>query len=295
MKFEGIFVATTTPFTAQGALDKDALKRHLVYLADAGVHGFVPCGTTGEASVLSATEREEVLRLTLEVARQRGLKAIAGCGGNATAGVLESVKAAKVMGFDGALVVTPYYNKPTQRGLKAHFEHIANESRFPIVLYNVPGRTSVNLAPETAAELFANPHIVAIKEASGMHGQWMELSAKMDTAAKALLAGDDDAFATILALGGSGIISASANVAPQAFVALYNAAKAGRWGEAFATQKRLLPLIKAMFAETSPAPAKAALELLGRGTSRLRLPLVGVTEATLTQVKTALRAMELLA
>lgn len=294
MKFEGVYVATTTPFTAEGALDKDALKKHLAYLADAGVHGFVPCGTTGEASVLDATERSEVLCLTLEVAKQRGLKVIAGCGGNSTAAVLELVKQAKAMGCHGALVVTPYYNKPTQPGLKAHFEHIANESAFPIVLYNVPGRTSVNLAPETAAALFENENIVAIKEASGQHGQWMALAYAMDTSRKGLMAGDDDAFATILALGGCGMISASANVAPQAFVSLYNFAKQGKWSEAFALQKKLLPLVKALFVETSPSPAKAALAMLGRGGSGVRLPLVPASDTAIAQVKAALRGLELL-
>lgn len=294
MRFEGVFVATTTPFTNDGALDTDALKEHLLFLAEAGVHGLVPCGTTGEAGVLSRKEREEVFALTLEVAKTKGLKVIAGCGGNATAAVLELVKEAKTLGCDAALVVTPYYNKPTQRGLIAHFEHIANESDFPIVLYNVPGRTSVNLSPETALALFKHPKIVGIKEASGQYGQWLSLASTMEVNQKALLAGDDDAFAVILALGGSGIISASANVAPKAFVQLYQYAKDGKWEEAFLLQKKLLPLVKAMFAETSPAPAKAALELLGRGTSQLRLPLVPVTPPTLLQIKAALHGLELI-
>lgn len=293
MKWEGVFVATTTPFTTTGELDLVALKAHLQFLVQAGVHGFVPCGTTGEASVLSRDERTKVLELTLEVANAHGRKVIAGCGGNATASVLELVKEAKGMGCDAALVVTPYYNKPTQRGLIAHFEAIAEGSSFPIVLYNVPGRTSVNLSPETAIRLFQHPQIVAIKEASGQYGQWITLASQMDLSQKSLLAGDDDAFAAILALGGTGIISASANVAPNAFVQLYESAKEGNWSEAFHLQKKLLPLVKAMFAETSPAPAKAALEILGRGSYQVRLPLVPVTQETLAQIKIALKGLEL--
>lgn len=295
MNLQGVYVATVTPFTASGKVSLDGLKSHLEFLAEAGVHGFVPCGTTGEASVLNAQERADVLALTLEVARQHKLQAIAGCGGNNTAAVVELVNEAKQLGYDGALVVTPYYNKPTPQGLFAHFELIANETKFPLVLYNVPGRTGVALPVDIAEKLFKIENIVAIKEATGQYAAWLSLAVTMDVKKKALLAGDDDGFAVIQALGGSGIISASANVAPKAFVALYNLTKEGKWEEAFQLQKRLYPLTRALFLESNPAPAKYAISLLRGAEPHLRLPLVPVTEATEKAIAAALKSTELLA
>jgi len=283
----GVFVANVTPFNDDGSLDMAGLAAHLEWLADAGVQGLVPCGTTGEAPTLSREERSVVLRAAVSVARARGLKVIAGCGGNDTRVVLELMREAAELGCDAALVVTPYYNKPTQAGLVAHYLALADRGALPVVLYHVPGRTAVTLAIETVATLFAHPRILGLKEASGQYGYWTRLTAELPLAEKALLAGDDDAVAVILALGGCGVISASANVAPRHFVRLYEAAASGDWERAFAIQKSLLPLVGAMFLETNPAPAKRALAMLGRGTGALRLPLVpvgGVTEAALSAV-----------
>ena len=173
MKLEGVFVAHTTPFTPDGKVDVAALKRHLEWCAAAGVHGFVPAGTTGEGSVLDHEERKLVIGTALEVARAHGLKVIAGCGGNHTEKVLGLLQEAKAMGCDAALVVTPYYNKPTQPGLFAHYTYLADRCDLPIVLYNVPGRTSVSLAVETTVELLKHPNIVGIKEASGQYSHWL--------------------------------------------------------------------------------------------------------------------------
>lgn len=290
MRVEGVFPAITTPFSASGGVDVSGLKKHLEWLADAGIHGFVPVGTTGEASVLEREERNQVISTALEVAKARGLKTIVGCGGNNTVAVSQLITEAAEMGGDAALVVTPYYNKPTQRGLLAHYKYLADRAEIPIVLYNVPGRTSVSLAVETTLELFQHPKVVGIKEASGQYANWLALS----RGEKPLLAGDDDAFAAILSLGGTGIISASANVAPHQFVQIYEHAQSGSWAEAFAVQKRLLPLIQALFRETSPSPAKWALNALGFFEPTVRLPLVEITPATAEALSKAMRDLELL-
>jgi len=219
---------------------------------------------------------------------------VAGCGGNDTSKVLELVHEAKELGSDAALVVTPYYNKPTQAGLLAHYRFLADRGGLPIVLYNVPGRTGVNLAVETAAQLLEHENIIGIKEASGQWGQWLGLSSAVNVAVKSLLAGDDDALAPIQSLGGAGIISASANAVPELFVAAYEAGRQGKWDEAFRLQKRLCPFVRALFLETNPAPLKYALEVLGHGEGHLRLPLVPVQPATETAVRAALNGLELL-
>jgi len=293
MRPEGVYVAHTTPFDGNGKVDVAALKKHLEWLADAGVDGFVPAGTTGEGSVLTADEWKTVVTTTLEIARKRKLKVIAGCGGNHTEKVRGLLLEAQNLGCDAALVVTPYYNKPTPRGLLAHYRFLAENTQIPIVLYNVPGRTSVNLPVETALELFEHSRIVGIKEASGQYGQWLALSSKMDLKTKAFLAGDDDAFAATLALGGCGIISASANVAPQLFVQLYAQAKAGKDDEAIALQKKLMPLVRALFLETSPSPVKWALNRMGFGRADVRLPLVEITDATAKQLEQAMKDLEI--
>ncbi len=279
MKLEGVLVATTTPFRA-GQLDLETLKRHLVFLADSGVNGFVPCGTTGESPTLTRDERRAVIGTTREVARTRGLSVVAGCGGNSTAGVLELLKEAEELGVDGTLVVTPYYNKPTPAGLVAHYETLADQARTPLILYHVPGRTGVSLPLDTVARLFRHPHIGGIKEASGQHAYWLGLAALAKETGKTIFAGDDDAYATIQALGGRGIISASANAVPAAFARLHRLMTDGDWAAAFDLQVRLAPLVRAFFSETSPGPLKFALKKYRGETGELRLPLVPVGEAT---------------
>lgn len=290
---EGVFVANVTPFDAHNRVDVVRLENHLNWLADAGVDGFVPCGTTGEGATLESDERREVIKAAKRVADARKLKVIAGAGSNSTPKVIKMIEEAAQLGCDGALVVTPYYNKPTQAGLVAHYTAVAHASSLPVILYNVPGRTSVSLSPETVKKLFELDRIVAIKEASGNHAQWLALAAQNDLGKKALLAGDDDALATIMAMGGKGIISATGNVAPRALVEIYRAAKKGQWEDAFRIQKRILPLVQAMFLETNPAPAKCALAQMGRMEENLRLPLVPVGSATQEIIQRALRTLEI--
>jgi 4-hydroxy-tetrahydrodipicolinate synthase len=288
MRPEGVYVATVTPFEKTGEVSLSKLEQHLRWLAESGVQGLVPCGTTGEGSTLTYEERTATIELAVKVASERGLKVIAGCNSNAPAIVLKLIQEAKKLGCDGALVVTPYYIKPTAQGLLAHYEYLANESGFPIVLYNIPGRTGVSLPTEITAKLFRNAHIVGIKEASGQHAQWQSLAGQVDLREKALLAGDDDAFAFILALGGSGVISAAANVAPLEFVKIYEASRQGKWEEVFRLQVRLYPLIRSLFLETNPSPVKYALSTLGRMEEVLRLPLVPVSEENRAAITRAL-------
>lgn len=293
MSFPGVHVAVITPFRLDDTLDIDAYERHLTWLSQNGVHGIVACGTTGEGSTLTNEERRMVLEKTRELCTRLELRFIVGAGTNSTATTIERVQEAKRFGAEAALVVTPYYNKPTQAGLSAHFKEVAEKGGLPILLYNVPGRTGVSLTPATTAELLRHPGIVGLKDASGQHTQWLNLAAATDFSKVSILSGDDDAFAFILALGGKGIISASANVAPLQFVKIYELATAGRWTEAFALQTKLQPLVRALFSETNPAPAKAALHRLGRCADRLRLPLVSVAESTRKEIEGALKGLEL--
>jgi 4-hydroxy-tetrahydrodipicolinate synthase len=290
---QGVFVATVTFFDKAGKLSLPRLEAHLERLADAGVDGFVPCGTTGEAATLEAAEQREVISVAVTVARRRKLKVIAGCGGNDTKKVVALVAEAATLQCDGALVVTPYYNKPTAAGLLAHYRAVADDGGLPVFLYNVPGRTNVNLLPPTVAELFAHRNIVGIKEASGNYGQWLQLATLVNLAEKAVVAGDDDALTVLQALGGCGIISASANLAPELFVSLYRLGAEGKWDEAFSLQKKLFPLIRALFSETSPSPLKYALEQQGHGDNIVRLPLVPISAATEEVVRSAMQALEL--
>lgn len=294
MNWKGVYPANLTFFTESGEVCFSSIERHMRSLVSAGVHGFVPCGTTGESATLSPSERTKVIQLAVKIAREHSLKVIAGCGGNNTAAVKLLLDEAAELGADAALVVTPYYNKPTQSGLLAHYRALADHSRIPIFLYNVPGRTSVALAVDTVAQLFQHPNIVGIKEASGQYSNWLAMAHQLDLKNKTLFAGDDDAFAPIQILGGTGIISASANVAPKQFVQMFSLMEQGHWKEAFTLQAKLLPLIKSMFQETSPAPAKEAMNLIDGYPKHLRLPLVPVGNVTAEAVKSALQGLGLL-
>lgn len=293
MNLSGVLVALCTPFTEQGEVAFEEFERHLNFLVEGGVSGFVPCGTTGEGSTLRSSEREKLIHLCVKLARGRVLKVIAGCGTNDTESTIANVLSAHNLGAHAALIVTPYYNKPTQRGLLAHYHKVAEASPIPLILYNVPTRTGVNLSPDTAIELFEHPRIIGIKEASGESSQWLELSRRMDLSRRFLLAGDDDAFATVLGLGGHGTISAAANVIPEWMVKIEKAFAEKREASGFDLQKKLQPMIRALFLETNPAPAKAALRYLGQySTDFVRLPLVTVTEETRRTVIQELKKLQ---
>lgn len=292
MNWQGVYVANVTPFGSDGEIDFKALQKIFAHCEKAGVDGFVACGTTGETATLTQSEWEKVVQATVDFAKPFGKKTMAGCGSYSTKVVVEKIAKAKALGSDAALVVTPYYNKPTSEGLLAHFLSIADQSELPIFLYNVPGRTNVNLTPEVTLQLLKHPKIVGIKEACPNHSQWVELAAQFPSD-KSFFAGDDDMFATALALGGKGIISAAANVAPEWFVRIYRAASGGDYAQAFSLQKRIFPLVKSLFSETNPSPVKFALEKMGLCASTVRLPLVCIKETTRQNVLRELKALEL--
>lgn len=293
MRLEGVFVANVTPFSADGKLDLNRLHTHLEWLAQSGVQGFVPCATTGETSVLNSEERSYIIQLSVEIAHRYEIKVIAGCGSNCTETALHQLELAAELGCHSGLIVTPYYNKPTLQGVRAHFEYLAEKSPIPIVLYNIPSRTNIAIPWGLALELLSHPKIIGIKESSGNHAQFLSLACRMPLQEKALLAGDDDAFATILALGGSGIISASANVLPREFVQIYQSAKEGNLKAAFEKQKRIHAFIEALFLETNPAPIKFVLACMGRVEGKLRLPLLEVSDNTANRIRMLLKEFEL--
>ncbi len=294
MRYNGVHVALVTPFRSDGELDIDAYRSHVVRLAAAGVAGFVPCGTTGESAVLEDSERDRLLEATVDVAKTKGILVLAGCGSSSTRVSIAQVRRAREMGCDAALVVTPYYNRPTQAGLIQHYLSLADASDLPILLYNVPGRTGVNLSVESTRKLLAHPRIAGIKEASGNHSHWLELSSAVDWRERSWLAGDDDAFATTLSLGGSGIISATANWIPELFVAIGKLFSDGNVQGAFELQRSINPIVRAAFVESSPGPIKYGLRLMGSMSETLRLPLVPPGPASIEMIRSALHGASLI-
>ena len=279
--FEGSYVALVTPFSADGSVDQIALRGLIDWQIESGTHGLVPCGTTGENPTLSAAERAEVWRITIDQAAGR-VPVIAGAGTNDTAQTVGLCRAAKDAGADGALVVVPYYNKPTQGGLHAHFTAAASAG-CPVVLYNVPSRTGVSLSVDTIASLAKNPGIVAIKEATADLAFGSQIHARCAAdpdASLALLSGDDFTALPLWAVGGQGSISVTANVAPGLSAQCWNAFSAGDLPGARAIHERLLPLHAAMFVETNPIPVKLALSMLGRCRPDARLPITPAAAAT---------------
>ncbi|WP_333591230.1 4-hydroxy-tetrahydrodipicolinate synthase [Brevundimonas sp.] len=269
--FKGVITALITPLR-DGNVDEDAFARLLERQIAAGVHGVVPMGTTGESATLHLDEHQRVVELAVKVAAGR-IRVIAGAGSSATDKAIDLVRYAKTVGADGALVVTPYYNRPSQAGLQAHFEAIAEAVQLPVLLYNVPGRTGVDLANETVAALAAQPNIVGIKDATGDLGRigWMRANI---TEGFALISGDDASWLGYQAAGGHGVISVTSNVAPEGMVALYDAVEAGDLETARLWQDRLIGLHRALFLDSSPSPAKYALAKLGLCAEEVRLPLV---------------------
>ena len=284
--FKGVITALITPLR-DGKVDEAAFTQLLERQIAAGIHGVVPMGTTGESASLSLDEHKRVVELCVQVAAGR-TRVIAGAGSSATEKSIELARFAKTVGADGALIVTPYYNRPSQAGLALHFEAIAEAVQLPMLLYNVPGRTGVDMSNETVARLAAHPNIVGIKDATGDLGRvsWMRanISGQFD-----LISGDDPSYLGYHAQGGVGVISVTSNVAPEAMVAMHEAAAAGDYATARDWQDRLIGLHKALFLDNSPAPTKYALAQLGLCTEEIRLPLAPTSDA----VKPAIdRAME---
>jgi 4-hydroxy-tetrahydrodipicolinate synthase len=259
--FKGSIVAIVTPFR-NGKVDEEAFRELIEFQISNGTSAIVPCGTTGESATLSMEEHNRVISIAVEAVRKR-VPVIAGTGGNSTREAIELTQHAKKTGADATLQVTPYYNKPTQEGLFQHFKAIAKGAPLPQVLYNVPGRTSVNMLPQTVARLAELPEVVAIKEASGDLGQMAEIL-RLAGDKITLLSGDDNLTLPVLAIGGAGVVSVVANIVPKDTAAVIEAWEKGQTERAKQLYYKLLPLCQAMFYETNPIPVKTSLALMGK-------------------------------
>ncbi len=281
-EIKGAIVAIVTPFR-DGKIDEKALADLIEFQISNGTDGIVPCGTTGESATLSYEEHEFVVEFTVKHVKGR-VPVIAGTGSNSTHEAIELTKHAKKVGADAALIITPYYNKPTQEGMYRHFKAIADEVDIPIILYNVPGRTGVNLLPETVARLSKIKNIIGIKEASGSLQQISDII-RLTGSDFTVLSGDDFIVLPLLAVGGKGVISVVSNVAPADMAELCDAFFAGDLKKARDLHYKLFPLCHAMFIETNPIPVKTALGLMGKINPELRLPLCSMSEANLNKLK----------
>jgi 4-hydroxy-tetrahydrodipicolinate synthase len=290
--FQGSFVALITPFDKNGQVDEAAFARLVEWHIREGTHGLVPTGTTGESPTLSHAEHKRVVEIAIEVAHGR-VPVIAGTGSNSTEEAIDLTRHAKKAGADAALIVTPYYNKPTQEGLYLHFKAIADAVDLPIIIYNIPSRCVIDMSVETMARLAKHPNIVGVKDATAnlTRPQHVRRACGPDFCQ---LSGEDHTALTFLAAGGHGCISVTANVAPRLCKELHEAWQQGRVKDAMAIQERLLPLHDAMFAETSPAPVKYAASLLGLALETCRLPLAPLSEATRNKVRAAMTEVGLL-
>jgi 4-hydroxy-tetrahydrodipicolinate synthase len=289
--FKGSFVALVTPF-AGDAVDEEAYTRFIEWQIAEGTNGLVPCGTTGESPTLSHAEHKRVVELCVAAADGR-VPVVAGTGSNATAEAIDFTAHAKEAGADAALVVTPYYNKPTQEGLYRHYMAIADAVELPLLIYNIPGRSIVDMSVATMARLAKHPNIVGVKDATA------DLNRPVHTTAAcgadfAQLSGEDGTAVAYLGAGGHGCISVTANVAPRLCAAMHAAWQAGDAAEAIAIQARLMPVHDAMFCESSPGPVKHGTSLLGFGMPATRLPLCEIADDSKRQVEDAMRGAGLL-
>jgi 4-hydroxy-tetrahydrodipicolinate synthase len=284
--FKGSMVAIVTPFK-NGKVDEKALGDLIEFHIKSGTDVIVPCGTTGESATLSHEEHHRVVEITVKAVNKR-IPVVAGAGSNSTSETVELANYARKAGADGALLITPYYNKPTQEGLYRHFKKVAESVDLPIVLYNVPGRTSVNMLPPTVARLRAIRSIVGIKEATGDMKQVSELI-RLCGRDFDVISGDDFTTLPLLHLGGVGAISVTANAAPADAAGMFDAFFAGKMAEALRLHYKMEPLHGAMFIETNPIPVKTALALMGKITEEFRLPLCPMADANKEKLKKALK------
>jgi 4-hydroxy-tetrahydrodipicolinate synthase len=271
--FEGVLPAIITPFSRNSSqsLNTRGLVENLDYLISQGIDGVVPCGSTGESATLTFEEHEKVIELAIDTVNGR-IPVVAGTGSNNTAEAVRLTKAAKDLGADGVLVISPYYNKPNRAGLIKHYTKLADIG-IPVIMYNVPGRTGQNLEPDLVAELAKHPDIVGIKEASGNISQISRIIEDTQDEDFVVISGDDNMTMPIMALGGSGVISVAANIVPKRMVAMTDAMKKGDFAEALKIHYELSPLFRAMFIDTNPIPVKKAVELCGMAAGPVRLPL----------------------
>ncbi len=290
LKLEGSLVALATPFR-NDALDEDAYRSFCQWHIDSGTNGLVPIGTTGEAVTLSADECARAVRIAVEVAKGK-LPVVAGAGSNSTRAAIDGVRLIREAGADAALIVTPYYNKPTQAGLVEHYRLIAKaHPGFPLVAYNVPGRTAVDLTAESVQRLADIPEVVALKEATASMTRMVDIVELIGTERMTLLSGDDFTVLPFVACGGKGVITVSGNVVPKLMAELVRLSREGKIAEARALQVKLNTLHRLLFVEPNPIPVKWALHKMGRFTSEVRPPLLPMTEGSAARLEAALGAL----
>jgi 4-hydroxy-tetrahydrodipicolinate synthase len=291
-RFTGVGTALVTPFRQDGSVDEAAVKRLARRQIDAGVHFLAPCGTTGEAPTLSTREKARIVELVVEEAQGR-VPVLAGAGGYDTHDVIALAREYEAAGADGILSVTPYYNKPTQEGLYQHYRAIAGGTRLPIMLYNVPGRTGVNMEPRTVARLSELPTIVAVKEASANVVQMSEIIASTPDDFL-LLSGDDPLTVAVMAIGGRGVVSVASNEAPAEMVQVVELCERGDFAAARRLHHWLLPLLQVNFVESNPIPCKAAMAAMGLLDEHYRLPMVPPSQAARERILGVLQQLRLL-
>jgi 4-hydroxy-tetrahydrodipicolinate synthase len=289
---KGCGTALVTPFKSDGSLDEKALESLVNWQIEEGIHFLVPCGTTGENPTMTHEEHLAVVDTTVRTAAGR-VPVIAGAGGNNTAKITPLIKELKQLGVDGILSVAPYYNKPTQEGLYRHYRALAESTDLPIVVYNVPGRTGVNIKPETLMRLAEIPNIAGVKEASGDVSQVGEICTLAHGDFR-ILSGDDSMTLPLIALGGHGVISVASNEAPAMMSALAAACLEGRYEEARDWNRKLYPLMQVNFVESNPIPVKAALAMMGKVEEVYRLPLVPISQAGRSKVASVLAQLGLI-
>jgi len=289
--FKGVLPALITPFTQENEIDREGLERNIEFVIEGGVTGVVPCGTTGESATLSFDEHKRIIDIVVEVST---VPVVAGTGSNNTTEAIELTKYAEDAGADAALLITPYYNKPNDKGMLQHYKTIASKVEIPLILYNVPTRTSINLKPEVVAELARVDNIVAIKEASGSLEQVSRIIEQTRDQNFVVLSGDDALTLPIMALGGVGVVSVAANVVPERITAMVEAFNDGKMDAARGIHFELAPLIRSLFLETNPIPVKRAVELIGLAGGPLRLPLAAMSSENERILIKSLEALGLL-
>ncbi len=289
--FTGALTAIITPFR-DGAVDEPALRELIEWQISEGIDGLVPCGSTGESSTLTHAEHEHVIRITIEQAKKR-VPVVAGTGSNATAEAVRLTRAAQEMGADGALLICPYYNRPTQEGIFRHFKTIAQAVDLPLLVYNIPSRTGSNISPETFARLVEIKNIVGAKEASGSMDQVSDII-RLCGEKLTILSGDDALTLPIIALGGKGVITTIGNVLPKQMHDLAGAAVAGNYEFAREAHYKMLPLIRALFIETNPIPVKLAMSMMGKCANELRMPLIPMSPPAAEKLHLVMKEMNLI-
>jgi 4-hydroxy-tetrahydrodipicolinate synthase len=289
--FSGSMVAIVTPFKG-GAIDWESLEALIEFHIESGTHGIVPCGTTGESATLSHEEHDLVVARVIKAVKKR-VPVIAGTGSNSTDEAVRLTRAAEKAGADGALLISPYYNRPMQEGIYQHYKKVASSVGIPLIIYNIPGRTASKIEPETLARLAEVKNIAGVKEATGSVDQAIDV-VRLCGDRLALYSGEDSLTYSLMTLGGKGVISTVANIAPKEMAELTTACLQGNWKRGLELQLKLTPLIRAIFIETNPIPVKAALSLMGKCGPELRLPMTSMSEGALKRLKQAMSEFALI-